>query len=128
MEETTRQQLYTKLKNIAKDYRESKKQENALISENKKKSNEIKSILEELELDNFQDEDLKVSITVIDKSYLDETPLLKYLKDNNLEKYIRTKEYFEPDDLIIASNNGELNLEDIAKFKIEKTEKRLNVK
>lgn len=126
--EITRQDLYAKLKDVGNAYRENKKTYNALEKETDKQKAEIKEILSQLEVDNFKDDDIKITITTIDKSYLDNELTLKYLKEHGLEKYIRTKEYFEPDDLIIASNNGELDLTEISQFKVEKTETRLTVR
>lgn len=126
--DVTRQEQYTKLKEIGIVYRENKKTYNALEKETDKQKSEIKEILSNLGITEFKDDDIKLTITTIDKSYLDSELTLKYLKEHGLLKYVRTKEYFEPDDLIIASNNGELNLEELSQYKVEKIETRLNVK
>lgn len=126
--EENQELLYSRLKEIGVEYKNNKKEEKRYKDLASSQNNEIKDILEKLNINNFEDENFKVSITKIDKSSLDETLVLKYLKEHGLEKYIRTKEYFEPDDLVIASNNGDLNIEDLSSFKIEKFETRLNIK
>lgn len=128
MEEINQEELYAQLKKVGAEYKENKKEEKVYKDLATKQNNKIKEILTKLNIDKFEDENFKVSLTTIDKSYLDETLVLKYLKEHNLEKYIRTKEYFEPDDLIIASNNGEINIEDLSPMRIEKFETRLNIR
>lgn len=128
MEEINQEELYAQLKKVGAEYKQNKKEEKVYKDLTSKQNTEIKEILTKLGIDNFEDENFKVSISTIDKSYLDETLVLKYLREHNLEKYIRTREYFEPDDLVIASNNGEINLEDLSSMKIEKIETRLNIK
>ena len=69
-----------------------------------------------------------VTITEIDKSYLDVTATIDYLKKNNLSKYVKTKEYFDEAELIMDMSNGILNAADFAPLMVDKKEYRINFK
>lgn len=120
--------LLKRLKEISLEYRELNKTSKEYNKKLDERKVEIKDILGKLDKSDFKDDDIKITLTTIDKSYLEELPTIKYLKSKGLDKYIRQKEYFEPDELIIAANNGELNLEELAQFKVEKTEQRLTIR
>lgn len=97
-----------------------------IITENK---NTIKEIFANKDLSEFTtDSGVKASITTIDKSTLNETEVLNYFHNHGLDKYIKTKEYFDEAEVAMAIANNELNASDFAPFMIEKTEIRLNIK
>lgn len=123
-----KEESLAKLKALSLEYRELNKQSKEFEKQLDEKKKVIKELLGELNLEEFKDDDIKVKLTTYDKSYLEEGSTIKFLKANGLDKYVKQKEYFEPDELIIAANNGELKLEDLVQFKVEKTEQRLTIK
>lgn len=102
------------------------KQTGKIISENK---DIIKKLCGELCIDNYETPNgSKISITEIDKSYLNEAEVLNYLRTNKLDKFIKTKEYYDETEIAMAIANNELKAEDFVPFTIEKKEVRLNFK
>ena len=89
---------------------------------------EAKSLLDTLEISEFGDENFNLKLTLIEKPQMNENAVIEYLKNNGLDKYIRVKEYIDPDELIIAAQRGELKVEDLQPFMSVKVEKRLNIK
>ena len=70
----------------------------------------------------------KVSLTSIDKSFLDPARTIEWLKQNGYERFIKTKEYFDDAEIAMAIINNELDATALAQFQVEKTEYRLNIK
>lgn len=89
---------------------------------------EIKSIFEELNIKEYQFENIKVSVQEIEKSSLIEPLVIDYLKQHNLQHLIRTKEYIEEADILMAASNGQINVVDLEPFTSTKTEKRITVR
>ena len=126
--EENQDELLKELKEISLVYRDLNKKSKEIDKELDERKIKIKDILQKLNTNQFKDDEIKITLSTYDKSYLDEGSTIKYLKNNGLEKYVKQKEYFEPEELIVAANNGELNIEDLAKFKVEKFETRLTIK
>jgi hypothetical protein len=102
------------------------KQTGKIISENK---DIIKKLCSELCIDSYETPNgSKISVTEIDKSYLNEAEVLNYLRTNKLDKFIKTKEYYDETEIAMAIANNELKAEDFVPFTIEKKEVRLNFK
>lgn len=89
---------------------------------------EIKAIFNKFDMKEYKDDNCSISMSMVDKSYLDNTKVLKYLKEHNLEKYIVVTESFDTATIIMAMQNGELDASDFAGFKVEKFESRLTLK
>lgn len=120
--------LTKELKEISIEYREKNNQKKILEKDLDTKKVRIKEIFEALGENAYKDDDVNVYQTITDKSYLDEANTLKFLKEHGLEKYIKTKEYFEPDELTMAILNKEIDASELAQFKVDKKEIRLYVK
>jgi phage host-nuclease inhibitor protein Gam len=88
----------------------------------------IKTLCLDLKLDTYEFSGKKVSITHVDKSFLDIGPTIEYLKKNGLERFIKTKEYFDEAELAMAIVNNEIKAEELAPFTVQKEEVRLNIK
>lgn len=94
----------------------------------KTNKDKIKALCQELNLSEFSTDAGRITISEVDKSYLDEYQTLEYLKKNNLTDYIKTKEYFDEAELMMAISNGKLNAPDLNEFIIDKKEIRVNIK
>ena len=110
-----------KIAEIEPDYKALDKQ----VKENK---DIIKSLCLDMKLDSYEAHGKKVSISHVDKSYLDIGPTIEYLKKNGLEKFVKTREYFDEAELAMAIVNNEIKAEDLAQFTVQKEEIRLNIK
>lgn len=120
-------ELYSRLNILCDELKVKNLNYNSLGKEVSGLKNELKDIFDKLNIDKYEGDNFKISVTKIDKSGLDEIRTIDYLKNNGLEKYIKVKEYIDPNELIIASQKGELKLEDLAPFRVEKIEKRVNI-
>ena len=107
---------------------ETEKDYKALESVMKQNKDTVKSLCIELGLDSYEAHGKKVTISHVDKSYLDIGPTIEYLKKNGLEKFVKTKEYFDEAELAMAIVNNEIKAEDLAQFTVQKEEVRLNIK
>lgn len=128
IENQTKEDKYNRLKQLCNEM----KQHNIILKEyeNKLKAEkeELKQLSKELGIDKYQDENVKVTIITVDKSILDEIPTLTYLKEHNLNAYIHTKEFFDYTELVMASTQNKIKIEDLAPFVIKKEEVRVNIK
>lgn len=89
----------------------------------------VKSLCIDLKLDTFESRSgKKISITHIDKSFLDPAMTIEWLKNNGFEKYVKTKEYFDEAEIAMAIVNDEIKAQDLAPFTVAKEELRLNIK
>ena len=98
-------------------------------------STEIKNILTSVNMDNISVEGYKVSVTHIDKSYMDTDKLLAFIKaefpKELQERVIKTREYVDEDVLESIMYKNEIDDKikaDMAKCMVEKEELRLNVR
>jgi len=88
----------------------------------------FKELADILGVNEYHDEFVKVTITEIDKSFLREDETLDYLRKNNLTEYIHTKEFFDYAELEMAAVQKKIKPQDLAQFKEEKSERRINIK
>ena len=89
---------------------------------------EFKELAAVMGISQFETEGAAVSITEIDKSYLDEKPTIQYLRDHGLEEFIHSKEYFEYAELGMGVAQNKINATDLNPFLIKKIETRINIK
>lgn len=124
-EEIKRQKLISAVDKVG-ELNETYKNMGKQITENK---DIIKNLLSELNMNDFTSPSgVHVTTTTIDKSFLDEQLVLTYLKEHGFENYIKTKEFFDQTEIAMAVANNEIPAADLAPFRVEKTEIRLNIK
>ena len=104
---------------------------NEIAKSSKKESEsykeEIKSIFDELDIKSYEYDNIKVSISEIEKTSFIEPLVINYLKQHNLEHLIRTKEYIDEADILMAASKGEIDVVDLEPFTQTKIEKRINI-
>ena len=88
----------------------------------------VKNIFDELNISSFEHEGIKVNVQDIEKTSFIEPLVINYLKQNNLEHLIKTKEYIDEADILMAANRGEINVVDLEPFTSTKIEKRITIK
>lgn len=118
----------TNLKELCIEMRELRAERDRYSKMFEAKKEEFRKICEERGIDSYKDEDISARIVDVDKSYLDEEPTLRMLRDKKLEKYIHTKEYFNYEELMMAVTKKEIPAEELKQFMIEKHEKRVNIR
>ena len=89
---------------------------------------EIKNIFEELDISEYSSQGIKVSVTKIEKTSLIEPLVIEYLKSHNLNHLVKSKEYIDEAEILMAASKGELNVVDLEPFTNTKIENRINVK
>ena len=89
---------------------------------------EFKELAAKMGVSQFETPEAAVSITEIDKSFLDEKPTIQYLKDHGLSDYIHSKEYFEYAELGMGVTQNKINAAELNQFLIKKVETRINIK
>lgn len=89
--------------------------------------NEIKSIFDELGINTFEHDGIKVNVQEIEKTSFIEPLVIEYLREHNLGHLIKTKEYFDEADILMAASRKEINVVDLEKFTTTKKEKRITV-
>lgn len=90
---------------------------------------EIKQLFNELNILEYTATDgSKVTMSVIDKSTIDQEQLINYLKEKGLTQFIHTKEYVDENEIAYAVAQDTINAADLAPMQIEKTEYRMNIK
>lgn len=89
---------------------------------------EIKNIFDELDINSYEFDNIKVTVQNIEKTSFIEPLVINYLREHNLEHLIKTKEYIDEADILMAASNGQLNVLDLEQFTSTKIEKRINVK
>lgn len=122
------EELYKRLDVLCAELKDNNINYNSIGKVVSSQKNELKEIFEKLNINKYDGDNFSISITNIDKTTLDEVRTIDYLKKNGLEKYIKVKEYIDPNELIVASQKGELKVEDLQQFMVEKIEKRINIK
>jgi len=88
----------------------------------------VKSLCSELGLERYEKCGLKISFSHVDKSYLEEAPVLEYLKKNGFERFVKTKEYFDEAEIAMAIANNELSAEDLNAFIVKKEQINMYIK
>lgn len=95
----------------------------------KEYKDEIKQLFQDLNiLEYTASNGNRVSMTVVDKTSIDEFALMNYLKENGLTQFIHTKEYIDENEIAYAVAQGNINAADLAPMQVPKTEYRLNMK
>ena len=105
------------------------KKNNDLTKRVKAYKDEIKQLFSDLNILEYTATDgSKVSMSVVDKTTIDQEQLINYLKDKGLNQFIHTKEYVDENEIAYAVAQDTINAADLAPMRIEKTEYRLNIK
>ena len=117
-----------RLQQLCSNLSNNNKQKKSLEKEINNDKEEATKLMTKLGLESFTYGDSSIKMTVLDKSYLNEEAVLKYLRDKGLEKYIKTKEYFDPSEIIMASAHGEINIAELQQFKIKKEQTNFYIK
>lgn len=95
----------------------------------KEYKDEIKQLFQDLNiLEYTASNGNRVSMTVVDKTSIDEFALMNYLKEKGLTQFIHTKEYIDENEIAYAVAQGNINAADLAPMQVPKTEYRLNMK
>lgn len=90
---------------------------------------EIKQLFKDLNLTEYTaTSGAKITMSVIDKSTIDNNKLINYLKEHNMTQYIHTKEFVDENEIIYAVSKDLIKAEDLAPMQINKTEYRINIK
>ena len=89
---------------------------------------EVKSLFEELNINEYSVNGIKVSITEIEKSSLKEALVIEYLKSNGLNHLVKTKEYIDESEILMAASRNEFNPLDLEPFMSVEIQKRINIK
>lgn len=122
-----RQAYVNYLSEYADKYKEKNNELKNLESEVDAYKQNIKLALTKLGINEFKTATTKLTRIVVDKSYLDPEPTLKFLKDNGLEEYVKTKEYFDDSELVYAIQNDKLDAAKLAPFMVKKEQEQLRV-
>ena len=105
---------------------------NEVAKSSKKESDsykeEIKNIFEELNIKDFTVDNIKVSVQDIEKTSFIEPLVIDYLKQHGLDYLVKTKEYIDEADILMAASRNEINVVDLEPFTNTKIEKRITVK
>ena len=114
-------ELIPKFYDINENFKSSKK-------ESESYKNEIKAIFDELNIKCYECFGLKVTVQEIEKVSFIEPLVINYLREHNLGHLIKTKEYIDEADILMAASKGELDVIDLEPFTSTKIEKRINIK
>lgn len=124
-----------KLEEIVPQYFAHNEESKAIKKDVSKYSTDIKDILKDIQMDSIDVGDFKVSISHVDKSYMDMDKLLAFVKaefpQELQERVIKTREYVDEDVLESIMYKNEISDEtkaNMAKCMVEKEELRLNVR
>lgn len=105
---------------------------NEVAKSSKKESDsykeEIKNIFEELNIKDFTVNNIKVAVQNIEKTSFIEPLVIDYLKQHGLDYLVKTKEYIDEADILMAASKNEINVVDLEPFTNTKIEKRITVK
>lgn len=124
----TPEEAYAQLQLLAPIARDTLKEYLKLDKQVKEYKARIKELMQIAATDEFNEGGVKIWLTHIDKSYLHKESVIRFLKDNNLTDLIVTTEDFDDASIIMAAQHGRINAADLAPFKVEKEEIRLNIK
>lgn len=116
------------LKDLCYKMKELNAQKKALDKELDGLKDEFKKYAADNNIDKFEDDFVKVTLTTVDKSFIRSEEAIEYLKQHKLERYVHTKEYINDDELIMAVTRKEINTAEFSQFIEEKTEKRINIR
>lgn len=129
VKETVKDDRIEKLENAIDKIAEIEPDYKKLEKQMKSEKEIVKSLCIDLGFDAYEGKcGKKVSISHIDKSFLDPAQTLEWLRTHGFEKYIKTQEYFDEAEIAMAIVNNEIKAEDLAPFTVAKEELRLNIK
>lgn len=119
------------LEQMIDDYKEGKDKENALKKSNNALNENIKSYMQEHNLNNASSDKYTVSLSVTNKESLNEDLAIEIIKSKLggplLATVIKQKEYIDEDALEKLIYNGDFDANDLVKAKITKTIHTLRV-
>ena len=119
------------LEQMIDDYKEGKDKENALKKSNNALKENIKSYMQEHNLNNASSDKYTVSLSVTNKESLNEDLAIEIIKSKLggplLATVIKQKEYIDEDALEKLIYNGDFDPNDLVKAKITKTIHTLRV-
>lgn len=116
------------LENLVPSYFSNNKNLNSLKKVADEENKNIKTIMQNLELESFTADGKTAKISSVVKTSLNEDALLAWLKENELEANImKTREYVDLDALENAIYNGVINPVDLAPFQVESTQIKLTI-
>lgn len=119
---------YAELQRIAQESRDLLREYLNLDKQIKERKAQIKNLMQDAAIDTFEEDGVKIWLTRIDKSYLHKESTLRYLKDKGLDDLVVVTESFDDASILMAAHQGRINLADLAQFKVDKEEVRLNIK
>ena len=124
-----------KLEKLVPRYFAINEESKAIKKDVTKDSTDIKDILTSISMDSIDVGDFRVSLSHIDKSYMDTDKLLAFVKaefpTELQERVIKTREYIDEDVLESIMYKNEISDEikaSMAKCMVEKEELRLNIR
>lgn len=89
---------------------------------------EVKALFEELNIKEYSVDGIKVSITEVEKSSLKEALVIEYLKSKGLNHLVKTKEYIDESEILMAASRNEFDALDLEPFMNVEIQKRINIK
>lgn len=116
------------LRDLCYKMKELNQNKKAIEKELEAMKSKFKDIAASEGIDRFEDDNVKVTLTVVDKSFIRAEEAIQYLKDKGLNKFVHTKEYIDDDELLMAITRKEVNANDFAQFIEEKKENRINIR
>ena len=122
------EQFKEKLVELLPKFYETNKLYNSSKKEAESYKNEIKTIFDDLGINTFEHDGIKVAVQDIEKTSFIEPLVIDYLREHNLEHLIKTKEYIDEADILMAASRKEINVVDLEKFTATKIEKRITVR
>lgn len=124
----SKEELELKLKELCHSMKVNNTAKKEFESKLEAEKKEFKKLVETLGVDFYQDDSVKVSLTAVEKIEFDEEHIIQYLKDNNLNEYIHTKEFFVDAELTMAATQNKIKLEDLAPFCKKTVQSRINIR
>lgn len=116
------------LKDLCYKMKEINTQKKALEKELEELKGEFRKYATNNNINKFEDEFVKVTLTTVDKSFIRSEEAIEYLKRHKLGRYVHTKEYINDDELIMAVTRKEINTAEFSQFIEEKIENRINIR
>ena len=121
-------EAYAKLKELVVELKTTNNQANELSKKANALKTTAKALMNDIGTDTFEENGVTLSLSKIDKSFLDETKTLEFLKSTGNEELVHTREYFDTTEILGKVQRGEINAEDLIPLKVDKFEIRLNIK
>ena len=110
------------------EFYEADQKQKAYKKTSDKLKEEIKEIMESMQLQDYDVEDLKATLKTVEITKFDEDILLEIIKPLEIEGIIKTREYVDMDALETAIYKGMLDAKILEKSRIITEQKRFSVK